>query len=268
MIIVSQDLRDFIFNKLNIVLKNKDSILMLEDCISEHMVVDEEIIDINDKYNFRVSYLVSCPRKEFFKNKGEEPVIDAQSFITLSFGNALHKILQGTFNYLGMLYDREELLMYEGEKYNIIGHYDGIIEWEGQKSFIEIKTLSPFAFTKVLKELPIVEQNYENLNRTMLIYRYLQQASSYIFLYQHSKNINLENNVHWLILVNKANVKGVPPLFTIKFSYDKNLVINLFNNADLIYDHLKSDILPPQTDLVWECKYCGYLNCPVKKEVL
>ncbi len=269
MLKVTQELRDKIFADLDALLLTENGEEKLESKFMEYVSlanVEEEEVEIDEKIVLRTSQLCLCPRKEYYRTQGFKSYFDAQSFFTLSAGVDIHKRVQSVLDVLGILIEREGLLLLDYTNFYIAGHFDGLISYNNDTALIEIKTMSPFAMQKVLKEIAELEKDYNLLNDEMIMQKYLKQSSTYLFMLYITKQIDLRDKMHWFIFVNKANVKGIPPIFTLQFTYDEKLVNNLLGDAVNLYKNIEQKI-EPQPVNNWECGYCGYLNCPFNRRL-
>ena len=256
MLKVDQSLRDYILNNLTEILETKETTAQFNINLLESYSEEEEVL--REEQYLRTSQLVGCMRKEYYRNLGYEQKTEPESFITLSAGTFYHHLLQTIL--ARELISKEGLLTYQLDGIKISGHYDGILALNGEKRILEIKTTSPFAFSKLMKEIADVEADYKNLSPSMTLFRYLLQANMYI------KMLDIPDiNGGWILIVNKASVKGIPPLFSLKFDYDERLPEIMIKKAQIIWKYLQEKKLPPPTEEKWECRYCGYVNCPLNR---
>ena len=254
MVKVDQTLKEHILNNLAGILENRKNTTQFQIDLLESYNEEEEVL--KEKHYLRTSQLVGCMRKEYYRNLGYEQVMEPESFITLSAGTFYHHLIQTVL--AKELVSKEGLLTYQLDGVKISGHYDGVLALNGEKRILEIKTTSPFAFSKLMKEIADVEENYKKLSPNMTLFRYLLQANMYIKMLG-DKDVN----GGWILIINKASVKGIPPLFSLKFDYDKRLPEIMIKKAQIIWKHFKEKKLPPPTKEKWECRYCGYVNCPL-----
>lgn len=246
MIKADQSLRDYIYQKIHHNINILHSLPQIQ-------YEDIEIPTPEEKFKTRVSQLTSCLRKEFFRYKKAPTFYDPKSYLSLQAGTFLHQLIQYTLK--DDLISKEEKIEYQDL---FTGHYDGIINFQNENSLIEIKSASPFALQKVLQEIAMVEKDYQSLNPNMTLYRYLIQANAYIYALKDITS-------GWLILVNKASVKNIDTIFTMKFQYDENLAGVIINNAEKLADYIKNNTLPPPIESSWECSYCPYIKCDMNK---
>lgn len=259
MIRLDLNFRDYIYNKIDLINTDATYKNKLREGLKGFNLNLSEEIDNREYKTIRVSQLPNCKRKEFFRVNGISSYIEPESFITFQIGTDVHRFIQ--------LVLMDELESYEGkvekkvnDNYRITGHYDGIIKYNGGKYVLEFKTMSPYALEKVLKEIATVENNYNDLNPSMSLYRYLQQGNTYIYML-NSKEIT----GGYLILINKAVTRNAGALLTIKFDYDKNLAEQAIKTGEEIIKSVEENIPPEPSNFEWECRYCGYYNCEYNK---
>ena len=264
MIKVSQDLRDYIFNYLSGVLKDKDTHKKLIQRFNESFNLPEELLEIdNTKPYFKTSMLPRCPRKEYYRLQGIAPVLTPESFLTLTGGNYIHHLLQICLE--DILVDKEQMLLMDLGNYQILGKYDGVINFQNELSLIEVKSMSPFATEKLFKELAEAEKDYASIfdrfRTTKSVFDILLQANMYVKLLQGKYDIKKI----WIIIYSKASVKDIPPIFTFWADYDETIVEIGISKANLIFKHLQENTIPEKSPYSWECHYCDYVNCEFNK---
>ena len=96
-----------------------------------------------DDATFRASGIGGCSRKMMYQLLGYDSEPDHLSVFTLQQGTIIHEMIQGYLQRSGIIESLEEEL-------NILpqlkGHYDGVIQINGERYLLEIKTINHQAY--------------------------------------------------------------------------------------------------------------------------
>lgn len=160
--ILTPILQDFIAKQNRLVLKGKISKKtgVVKDAKLTIKAMKERIKEFNHGEDpegefFHPSALGGCLRRTWFAAKGADPEPRAKAdelrdHFVFEVGTAFHTLLQNLIERAGIMEAREVAIMDVKEK--ILGHCDVVIEVEGVRYVVEIKTINLRGFASVAKQ--------------------------------------------------------------------------------------------------------------------
>jgi len=251
---VDQSLRDYIYSLIQRKIDDEFDFLK-----GFKVFFNPEFKPPEEDIYFRVSQLTGCLRKEWFRNKGYKQVKTPDDIITLTTGTLWHSFIQMVME--DSLIDFEkELTLQLSTGHKLIGHYDGIMDFQGKRVLLEFKTASVQSHKYLLKELAFTERTGK-VNFGTTLYRYLLQDNTYYKMLLEAEGKSAEGI--WIVMIYKSATKDIPYLFSFYTEYEPEFAEVLIRKAKAVDLYLKEDKLPPPTKEMWECRYCGYINCPL-----
>jgi len=194
------------------------------------------------KYH-RMSEIGKCSRAICYDWLGyAKKPLEGRAMLMLDDGNLHHRDLRDRLRKAGYVITEEERELYD-RKWNIQGHIDGLIEGNGlEKSLLEIKTVSRWAFEKAIKA-PLIE--------------HIKQINLYLFY------IELDE----AILLYKC--KDTSRVIDYLIQRDDNLVQELLAKFEMISGLVKLNKLAEPEYVKgadWQCDYCQFeQHCEGKK---
>lgn len=231
----------------------------------------------NKAVTFAPSYLSDCKRKIFYSKTGETPApIELPSLLKMEWGNILHDDIQERLQNHGILESFEELrtIEYEGLTFNYF--YDGILNDNGNRSILEIKTVYASGYTTIEKApkdehvlQAISYMIFEKLDKAYILYAGRDNG----YLKQHEVNFCdgkvCVNYVETdLMEVWKRKIEELAALKTkIELSIlpQRDYSISLKNAGGVIVDNFQKDNQKYKSD--WRCQYCGFKDICWAKEL-
>lgn len=188
---------------------------------------------------YHPSSLGKCIRLAFYKRfrAEEDPSRDANMalpmYITFELGTYLHVIIQNLLQRAGFLVEREIPVV--SDKFKLAGHADGIVEVDGVKHLLEIKSINSRSFT-MLKELP--------------------QDSHQIQVLCYMQMLKLENTIFWYVNKDRSQIKEI------SYAYNSQLFrLRVSDRLAELEKACKSFVVPEREGLSpaeEPCRYCPY----------
>ena len=183
---------------------------------------------------FYVTDAAACKRKVFYDFKKDIPKTDVDTSVLRKFvqGNSIHEKLVAILEKAGVVTAKE--INIPANDYKIHGRVDAMLEINGEKIILEIKSIANYGFIS-LKE-PKREHVYQ-----LQLYLFFFNIKKGYLLYESKDNQNLQQ-------------------FEVRLNI--NTVKRALKNILAIEDYLKNDIIPPRDFLKnsWQCKSCPYKN--------
>ena len=196
-----------------------------------------------DDATFRASGIGGCSRKMMYQLLGYDSEPDHLSVFTLQQGTIIHEMIQGYLQRSGIIESLEEEL-------NILpqlkGHYDGVIQINGERYLLEIKTIN--------------HQAYERVSKYNVIYnKYILQAHCYMKALNLSKCLFLfVNKGHMLTEEFATENPHIDPVFhEIELSFDQEIWNEIESKLGLLTEQFNLGVMPPAKK-VSECAYCQF----------
>ena len=210
---------------------------------------NQECIDISD-FGIRASMIGNCEREILIRmfDKRIAPEFDARTSLVLKTGTAVHGILQDAISKGNFGISSEEELLWP--KYNLTGHYDYLMDINGEKILLEIKTCSIDSFaTLTYTRKPYLKHIWQ-----AHIYMYLLGVKKAIILYV---NRNYEIPYEYKNKFKDRDYEIEDPTF---IEYHINWSDDIFKQVTDKLDRLKKNFndktLPPYEKVSF-CSYCG-----------
>lgn len=203
---------------------------MIIDLINKQIELERQ--DKEREGYFYVTDASACKRKVFYDFKKDIPKTDVDTSILRKFvqGNSIHEKLVSILEKAGVVIAKE--IDIPENQYNIHGRVDALLEINGEKIILEIKSIADYGFRK-LKE-PKREHVYQ-----LQLYLFFFNIKKGYLLYESKDNQNLQQ-------------------FEVKLNI--NTVKRALKNILAIEDYIKSGIVPPRDfpKNSWQCKSCTY----------
>jgi len=192
---------------------------------------------------FRASGVGGCQRKMMYKLLGYDERHDHVSVFTLQQGTLVHEMIQNYLQRAGVIESLEEELQILP---NLKGHYDGVIQLEGERYLLEIKTINHVAYERVSK--------YNTVYK-----KYLLQAHCYMKALDLKKAIFLfVNKGHTISDEFKADNPDIDPLFhEVEIHFDKKIWAEVEEKLGELVKYFDTKTMPPAKK-VSECAYCNF----------
>ena len=184
---------------------------------------------------FYCSEIGTCPRKMVLMRMYPKPISNELRRI-FELGNIIHEFVARVFkDAKGVkLLDSERslILAKPGSPVILAGRLDDfiLIEDSQQEMVMEIKSIKNFKFLNAPKP------------------EHITQIMPYL------KAMNLKQGA--LVYVSKENLM----VKSFLINYDEQVVVDAFNKAEMVYEHLQKGTLPEKVNLKdkWMCNYCEY----------
>lgn len=233
---------------------------------------DETIMRLMDEESypqarFRASSIADCPRKMIFsmmnlpKDQYPRSGSDtAKGYKLMGMGTYIHGYIQEHFIAMGILPkdDLEEKKRLVDEEYMFSGHCDGVLDIDGTRVLLEIKTINERGF-KWIKE-PKQEHYF--------------QAQAYLHFLEKLYNIRAEKVLFIYVNRNSDNL-DFKPFF---IDRDESAIEMILNKLKVLKEYLtKGEIyeIPPTYDpedpKCYACRYCPFNTdqlCKSKKTLI
>jgi len=218
---------------------------MLKKLIDNHM----RTIQANnnrDHSKFHPSAIGYCSRKITYSMLGyEEEPVDTITQRIFENGHSMHARYEKWFEDMGIQIAPELVLSENSEdpeiarkarELNIDGRTDSLIEVNGERYIVELKSAGQAMFEYHLNKGPKKH--------------HLQQILMYMYLTGVKKGILLYEN------------KNTQEIREFAIEYDEEIVEDLIKKASVINSYVLEKKLPPKegTASSWQCKYCNYFN--------
>lgn len=208
-----------------------------------------------EQQRFRASSIADCPRKIIFsmmnldrvqypRAKGTE---EARGYKLMGMGTYIHSYIQEHLIALGALSpdDLEEKKRLVDEEYLFSGHCDGVLNIEGTRILLEIKTMNSKGFA-YLKE-PKQEHYYQAQAYLHFLEKiYGIRAEHVLFVYVDRNSDNLDFKTFWIMR-------------------DEKSINMILNKLKVMKEFLlRGDIYPippgydPLDEKVYACRYCPF----------
>lgn len=231
-----------------------------------------------EKITFAPSYLSDCRRKIFYSKTGHEPSnpIELPSLLKMEWGNILHDDMQQRLVKAGVLESFEEWRTAEWEGLEFIYRYDGILNVDGKRSILEIKTVYASGYQSIEqspKEEHVLQavsyMLFEGLDKAYILYAGRDNG----YLKQHEVNfcegkvcVNFQETDlmdKWRELIDKLGTLKV----NIETSIlpERDFSIALKNSNGVIAESFQKDNQKFKSD--WRCSYCNFKDLCWKKEL-
>lgn len=210
-----------------------------------------------DRYpqsRFRASSIADCPRKIIFsmmnlpldkyKRSGSDT---AKGYKLMGMGTYIHGYIQEHLIELGYLpeNDLEEKKRLVDEEYLFSGHCDGVLDIEGTRVLLEIKTINSRGFAYITQ--PKQEHYY--------------QAQAYMHFLEKQYGIKCEQVLFIYVDRNSDNLDFKPFLI----DRDEDAITMILNKLKVLKEYLKKgEIYPipptydPKDKKCYACKYCPF----------
>jgi hypothetical protein len=236
---------------------------MLKNLIYEYFKKENEARTPQDSVTFAPSYFTSCKRQVFYKKTGTEVSnpIDEAAYFKMALGTASHEKIQSIISKLGILQECEDMktIEWNGSTWNY--RIDGIVEIDGKRYVLEIKTVYGTGF-RYIEEKP-KENDFMQIQLYMLFENIADGLILYVgrdngFMIEHyvkstpGVQEQLKNKGNELIkLKSMIENKQIP---------DRDFQIQLKNTGEKISEDFTKDKVKHKT--AWQCSYCQWKdNC-------
>lgn len=212
------------------------------------------VFEPKDEPVFRASSAGSCPRSLIYGLKGYTDDKKASSWFILNTGTVLHELIQ---KYLEPIIESMEDRV-ESDELPLNGHYDGIVNINGKRFLLEIKTVNVENYQRLL----IFEQISGLYKKQATIYMHILGLKKCIFLFVN-KNNKLTNEFEKQYESDKFN----PVFHEIVFEYDEKMYEELKVELQNVIEHFKNGTLP-EYKRVGKCNYCDFASkCKEDREL-
>lgn len=195
---------------------------------------------------FRASGLGYCPRYTLYSFGGYEDAKTYQEVFTLNQGTKIHDIIQ---EYLKK--DPNLLLALEDEITNgdipfTNGHFDGLLNIDGEKYLLEIKSQHVEAYQRMC----LLRQPYKAHIRQAHFYMRALNVDKVIFLYVNSNKKLLEDFA-------KENPDVNPVFCEIVYNFDEAVYSEIKDSVDSLVTHFRNKTKPVYKT-VSQCSWCQF----------
>jgi len=238
---------------------------MLKGKIYNYFQSKESKREISKEITFAPSYFTSCKRQIFYKKIGQEasnPISEA-SYFKMALGSSSHEKIQDILKDIGILQECEDMktIDYKGLTFNY--RLDGIVEIEGKKYIIEIKTVYAAGFRSI-EEKPKSDHfiqlqcylNFENIEDGLILY--VGRDNGFIVEHYIKRDSQfVDNKIDELKELKKMIEKKELP--------DKDFQIQLKNTGEGISEYFTKDKIKYKSN--WQCSYCAYHDKCWSKEL-
>lgn len=234
-----------------------------------------------DNVTFAPSYLSKCGRAIYYQKKGEKATNppDLAGLLKMYWGDLLHDDIQKRLNGLLESFEEPRMIDYEGLRFYYF--YDGILNDNGNRAILEIKTVYASGY-KSIEERPKDEHVlqslsymiFEGIDKGIILYAgrdngYLKQFK---LEYQDDLNGNKrllvdgKDYLHYQVWKDKIDKckrlkvqieSGTPP--------ERDYQIVMKNTKGEISFSFDKDKTKYKSD--WQCSYCSYRNTCWKPEL-
>ena len=188
---------------------------------------------------FYCSEMGNCPRKMIFMRLNPKPITKELRRI-FELGNILHEFVERVFKTA-----------------------KGVRLLDSERSLIITKPGSPIVLAGRLDDLVLIED--ADLEMVMEVksiksFKYLSKPKPehIMQLMPYLKAMSMKQGA--LVYVCKTDLM----FKTFLIDYDEKVVVQAFDKAEMIHQHLKDGTMPPKINLKdqWKCNYCDYqLEC-------
>jgi CRISPR/Cas system-associated exonuclease Cas4 (RecB family) len=231
---------------------------MIKNKIYDYFLKKEKDRPQPDEITFAPSYFSDCKRKIFYKKTGQEisdPISEA-GYFKMALGSSSHEKIQSIIKELGILQEAEDLktIEYGGLTFNY--RLDGIVEIDGKKYVLEIKTIYGAGFRNVEEYGAKPEHmlqcrlymEFEKVDRGLILYVGRDNGMMMEFVIERNGNEDIKKIINDLkILKNQIENKVLP---------DKDFKIQIKNTGEKLSEDFTKDKVKYKTD--WHCGYCSY----------
>lgn len=209
------------------------------------------------------SYMTDCRRKIFYTKTGVTPsnLPSEAAFFKMEIGSSSHAMIQGLFKDIGILEQCEDLkeIEYAGLKWKY--RLDGILNIEGKKYIVEIKTVYGAGYNSIENE-PKPEHKwqalmyaiFENIPNIIILYvgRDNGHMVEYVYEDMDLENVKFNGKIERLRkLMQDIQDKSLPA---------RDFSIVLKNKGGEYSEQFTRDKVKYRSD--WRCGYCPYkLHC-------
>jgi len=227
---------------------------------------------------FAPSYLMDCSRKIYYKKTGEveSNPIDLPALFKMHFGTLQHEGLQNILIELGMLIECEDLKKAEYDGLTFYYKLDSIINWNGEKVIVEIKTVYAAGFDSVVdrpKDDHLVQalsyMAFEGIKKAIIVY--VGRDNGLIRQYCIESGENL--------LLNGAVINDYRPIWKSRIEAMKTLKDDIENKQlplreyNIVMKSTPNGISYMFTkDKIkykgnWQCSYCSFKDKCWREEI-
>ncbi len=177
---------------------------------------------------FHVSQLYHpCLRYLYYSYLGLKQEIDAKTSRIFDNGHAVHNRLQSYLEAIGVLKEREYKVW--NDEYRICGRCDGIVELQGKRGVLEIKSINSKGFAGYLPKK-------EHVVQTMM-YTYFLGLRGGVILYEN---------------------KDTQEMKECYCALDMAIVDKTLAKVQKVISFIEKKQLPLPTQREWDCKFCGF----------
>jgi len=210
---------------------------MIIKIIENYLETSRNQNEVRAKKCFSVSSLHHpCLRYLYYSYFGIPQEFDPKTLRVFDNGHHVHERLQDYLEKAGVLVEREVSVC--DDEYQIYGRCDGIVQLNGKRGVIEIKSISSSGFND---ELP----KPAHLNQLMM-YVHLLGLNGGVILYENKNSQELKE---------------------FYFPLDKGVVERILNKIQCVLGFISKKQLPPKTSFF--CDTCGFLlRCQSDNEQL
>lgn len=240
----------------------------------------------NGQINFAPSYLSDCRRKIYYSKIGETPSnpVELPSLLKMEWGNILHDDIQQRIKGNGILESFEEWREAEYQGLKFIYRYDGILNVEGKRIVLEIKTVYASGY-KSIESAPKTEHILQAIS-----YMVFEKIDAAIILYAGRDNGYIKQHTVEMVTVEDSeglptqaiNVNGMDTDFMtvwrgkvgnmreLKYKIehkqlpDRDFSIAMKHDKGVITEDFQKDSVKYKSD--WHCSYCGFKDLCWAKE--
>ena len=192
---------------------------------------------------FRASGVGGCQRKMMYALLGYDNNPDHVSVFTLEQGTLIHEMIQGYLQRAGVIESLEEELQILPQ---LKGHYDGVLNINGERYLLEIKTINHVAYERVSKYNTVYN-------------KYILQAHCYMKALDIDKCLFLfVNKGHTVSEEFAENNPDIDKLFhEIEVKFDNKVWEEIETKISDLTIHFENKTMPPMKK-VSECSYCSF----------
>lgn len=232
---------------------------------------------------FAPSYLSNCVRQTYYKKIGEKPSnpIDLPAMLKMQFGTVIHDEIQSRLQDKGILKSFEQWRTKEHLGLTFHYFYDGILEQDGERAIMEIKTVYANGFNSVEKEpksdhvlQTLSYMIFEDINDAIILYA--GRDNGYLLQY----NLRLADipEIGKRLLINNQRTDylekwndRVKKMHQVKKNIEEKQLpqrefsIVLKNSSGAILDSFQKDNVKHKS--AWQCSYCPFKELCWKKEL-
>jgi len=228
--------------------KPKDILIpIIQDILEKENLIEYEA---KDEPIFRASGIGYCERATLYKMQGYQDIKKFNEVCMLNLGTAMHEVLQGYLKKVpGLVLSMEDEL--KSDEMPVTAHQDGVLNINGKKYLLEIKTCNVTAF-QILTMYP---KPYNSHKNQVTMYMKMLGVTDTIFLY-------VNRNAMFTPEFDKE-YKGHtfnPVFLEIHYKFDDNLYSEIKDKVSSMIEHFTNGTMPLYEKRLSECGRCQFLE--------